>query len=132
LAAFGIFTAGDFQGTVAVDSRQRDARIRNRIGHCRRYPAVPLVSASLAMSGATAVRRNDVFLLNCHPRAAWIALCNARVQDGENQIVQNWLRGKENSSPAQNERRIFTEHHLEFHAGDLIGLEPALWEKSSK
>jgi hypothetical protein len=29
------------------------------------------------------------------------------------------LRGKENSRPAQNELRIFTEHHLDFHLGDF-------------
>ena len=62
---------------------------------------------------------NNVFPLNCHPIAARIALRNARVQDGENQIVENRLRGEENSSPAQDERRIFTEHHLEFHLGDF-------------
>jgi hypothetical protein len=57
--------------------------------------------------------------LDRHPIATRIALCNAGVQDEENQIVENRLRGKENSSPAQNERRIFTEHHLEFHLGDF-------------
>jgi hypothetical protein len=45
------------------------------------------------------------------------------MQDGENQIVENRLRGKEKPSPAQNERRIFTEHHLEFHLGDSTWFE---------
>jgi hypothetical protein len=40
------------------------------------------------------------------------------VQDRENQIVENRLRGKETSGPVQNERRVFTEYHLEFHLGD--------------
>jgi hypothetical protein len=33
--------------------------------------------------------------------------------------VENRLRGQEDSSPAQDEHRIFTEHHLEFHLGDF-------------
>jgi hypothetical protein len=51
------------------------------------------------------------------------------MQDGENQIVENRLRGKENPSPAQNERRIFTEHHFEFHLGDFtwFGAPVVVW-----
>jgi hypothetical protein len=35
--------------------------------------------------------------------------------------VENGLRGKEDSSSAQDECRIFAEQHLEFHSGDLTG-----------
>ena len=104
---------------LAVDSWQGDARIRNRVGHCRRYWRFHRCQRRWECQGRLQYNANNVFPLNCDPIAARIALCNARVQDGENQIVENWLRGKENSSPAQNERRIFTEYHLEFHLGDF-------------
>ena len=75
------------------------------------------------MSGATAVQRQQRLHVEVPSNSGPDHLVLRARQDGENQIVENRLRGKENSSSAQNERRIFTEHQLEFHAGDIIGSE---------
>jgi hypothetical protein len=94
-------------------------RIRNRVGHCRRYRWLHRRQRRWECQGRLQYNANNVFPLNCHPIAAWIALRNPRVQNGENQIVENRLRGKEDSRFGQDEGRIFTEHHIEFHGGDF-------------
>jgi hypothetical protein len=42
-------------------------------------------------------------------------MCDAGMQDREDQIVENRLRGKELAGPGQDEGGIFTEGDLEVH-----------------
>src|SRR5262245_53370284 len=85
------------------------ARVRDRISHSRRYRRFHGCQRRGKCQRRLYYSADGVLPVNCHPIATWVALCNAPVQDGENQIMQNWLGGKEDSSSTQDERRILTE-----------------------